>query len=354
MTGTLHYRVIDLSIAVLPPPPFPHPRRMTDFAWIPIAAVTAALVGAAVIRTLLGERFATFGLDRPNDRSMHTRPVPRTGGLGILAGFVVACMLVGPGLPWPLWAGLAMLVAVSVIDDLRSLSAAIRLPLHLVAAGVALTPALSTADPLAFALATLAAGWMVNLYNFMDGSDALAGSQALFGFGAIAAAALAGGDSGLALAAVAVAGAAAGFLLFNAPPARIFMGDAGSTALGLLAAAFGALGTARGLWSPWFPVIAFLPFVFDASATLAMRAARGAKVWEAHREHAYQRLNMGGFGHRNTALLYAGLMAACAVVAVLVRDDGRAALVVLLVVSAALYHRVQRTWSRRPAGPKAP
>lgn len=327
---------------------------MTDLVWIPIAAATAALVGAAVIRTLLGGRFATFGLDRPNDRSMHTRPVPRTGGLGILAGLVAASVLVRPGLPWPVWAGLALLVAVSVVDDLRNLSAALRLPLHLASAGIALSPALSTADPLTFALATLAAGWMVNLYNFMDGSDALAGSQAVFGFGAIAAAALAGGDSGIALAAVSVAGAAAGFLLFNAPPARIFMGDAGSTALGLLAATLGALGAARGLWSPWFPVIAFLPFVFDASATLATRAARGARVWEAHREHAYQRLNMSGFGHRNTALLYAGLMAGCAVIAVLVRDDGRAALAVLLLAFAALYHRVQRAWARRPAGPTAP
>jgi UDP-N-acetylmuramyl pentapeptide phosphotransferase/UDP-N-acetylglucosamine-1-phosphate transferase len=284
---------------------------------------------------------------------MHTQPVPRTGGLGILAGVTAACLVGRPGLPWALWVGLGLLVAVSVVDDLRSLSAGIRLPLHLIAAGIAISPALSANGLLLFALATLAAGWMVNLYNFMDGSDALAGSQALFGFGAIAAAAWAGGDTGLTLAAVAVAGAAVGFLLFNLPPARIFMGDAGSTALGLLAAAFGVLGTARGLWSPWFPIIAFLPFVFDASATLAMRAARGMRVWQAHREHAYQRLNMSGLGHRATALLYAGMMAGCAVAAVLVRDDGRAALAVLLVVFAALYHRVQRTLARRPPPPNA-
>jgi UDP-GlcNAc:undecaprenyl-phosphate GlcNAc-1-phosphate transferase len=125
------------------------------------------------------------------------------------------------------------------------------------------------------------------------------------------------------------------------------MGDAGSTALGYLAGAIGVLGAVRGLWSPAFPVLVFLPFVFDATATLVVRLARGRRVWEAHREHAYQRLNMSGFGHRRTALAYWALMAGCAAVALAVRDDGRLVLAVLLVALACLYHGVQRYWIRR-------
>ena len=98
------------------------------------------------------------------------------------------------------------------------------------------------------------------------------------------------------------------FLAFNVPPARMFMGDVGAVPLGFPAAALGALGIALGRWPAWFPVLVFLPFVADATVTLARRALAGERVFEAHRGHYYQRLWQLGAGHRGTLAVYAALM----------------------------------------------
>jgi UDP-N-acetylmuramyl pentapeptide phosphotransferase/UDP-N-acetylglucosamine-1-phosphate transferase len=158
--------------------------------------------------------------------------------------------------------------------------------------------------------ATFAIAWMINLYNFMDGSDGLAGSMALCGFGAYGIAALCAGDAAFAALNFSVAAAAAGFLLFNFPPARVFMGDAGAIPLGFLAAACGIAGWQRDAWPLWFGGIVFSPFIVDATLTLAKRLVRGDKVWQAHREHYYQRLVQSGWGHRRTLCAEAGLMIA--------------------------------------------
>ena len=108
----------------------------------------------------------------------------------------------------------------------------------------------------------------------------------------------------------------------------MFMGDVGAVPLGLLAAALGGAGVAAGHWAPWFPLLVFLPFLADATATLALRAWRRERVWEAHRSHFYQRLHLAGAGHRGTLALYAADMLACALLAlacVVVRAAGRVA-----------------------------
>jgi len=309
----------------------------------------SALVCVPAIWLILRSPLARSSLDLPNERSLHSNPVPRTGGLGILAAITIASLTFKPSLPWPIWAALAIIVVVSFVDDLQGLRASIRMPLHLIAAVTVAITAFPAASWPFLLLATVTVAWLINLYNFMDGSDGLAGGQAFFGFGTLAIAALEANDPGIAISASIVAGAALGFLLFNFPPARIFMGDAGSTSMGLLAGALGALGVARNLWHPIFPAIAFLPFIFDGSATLLMRMGQGKKVWQAHRDHAYQRLNMSGFGHRNTALLYYGLMLASALVALssLRPDAGWAATACLLIAFALAYGMVQRSWNRR-------
>src|SRR5262249_53435950 len=153
--------------------------------------------------------------------------------------------------------------------------------------------------------AVLAAGvataWMINLYNFMDGSDGLAGGMAAIGFGCYGIAALAGGDYLCATINLVVAASALGFLCFNFSPARLFMGDVGSVSLGFLAAVLDVVGWLRGDWPVWFGIVVFSPFIVDATVTLFKRALRGARVWEAHREHYYQRLVQSGWGHRKTA-----------------------------------------------------
>ncbi|MEI7445864.1 MAG: glycosyl transferase, partial [Burkholderiales bacterium] len=234
----------------------------------------------------------------------------------------------------------------------RGLGAVPRLALHLAAAALAAGTLLADRGPLAVAVATVAVAWMVNLYNFMDGSDALAGTMGTTGFGALAIAATVAGDPALAATCAAASGACVGFLVFNLPPARLFMGDVGSTSLGLLAGTLGLLGWTRGLWSPLLPLIVFMPFVLDATATLLDRARRGCRVWEAHREHAYQTLNLSGLGHARTALAYGTLMTASALLGLVAWRTGHeaAGLAVSVVVHGALWVGVQHRLRRPAAG----
>jgi UDP-N-acetylmuramyl pentapeptide phosphotransferase/UDP-N-acetylglucosamine-1-phosphate transferase len=206
-----------------------------------------------------------------------------------------------------------VVIAISLLDDLRGLSAAVRLAAHLLAATLAAMTLFGGESPLLLAGAVLAIGWMCNLYNFMDGSDGLAGGMALFGFLAYAVAAWLAGSTQFALLNLAVAAAAAGFLTHNFHPARIFLGDAGSVPLGFLAATLGLNGWLQRDWTWWFPLLVFSPFIVDASVTLARRLLAGARVWEAHRDHYYQRLVQLGLGHRGTALAEYAVMAACAI-----------------------------------------
>jgi UDP-N-acetylmuramyl pentapeptide phosphotransferase/UDP-N-acetylglucosamine-1-phosphate transferase len=282
-----------------------------------------AFAVAAALAWLLATRFARFALDQPNARSLHERPVPRTGGVAVLAGIAAATLAFSSGLWLPLGLALALAV-VSLIDDLRALPTAIRLAAHLAAAGFLAWFILSPMHPLELALIALAIAWITNLYNFMDGSDGLAGGMALIGFGAYALAGSLAGDPALAATALAVAAAALGFLLFNFHPARIFLGDAGSIPLGFLAAALGVVGWRDDVWPLWFPVLVFGPFIADATVTLARRALRRERVWQPHRDHYYQRLVRMGFGHRGAAIAGYGLMLVCAAAALLGREQSLA------------------------------
>lgn len=275
------------------------------YSWPGMLVVTvgAALACAAIIQFLLATDLARrLATDIPNDRSLHELPTPRMGGWGMIPVIVVATAFVAHELRFV--AGCALFLAVvSQIDDRRGLPARVRFAAHFVAV-VALVAVYPAAVPF-WALAAIAFFmlWLVNLYNFMDGSDGLAGGMALFGFGGYALAAMTSSQPspGLALASSAVAGAAAGFLVFNYHPARIFLGDVGSIPLGFLAGAFGYWGWREGVWPVWFPGMAFAPFIGDASITLARRVARGEKFWQAHREHYYQRMVRSGIGHGRTA-----------------------------------------------------
>ncbi len=192
---------------------------------------------------------------------------------------------------------------------------------------------------------------MTNLYNFMDGSDGLAGGMALFGFGFYAAAAWLAGDPALLAISATVSAAAAGFLWFNFPPARIFMGDVGSVPIGFMAGAVGLAGWANGAWAPWFPVLVFSPFIVDATVTLLRRALRGERVWRAHREHYYQRMVQLGLGHRNTALLWYALMVAVGVAGLSALGKAMAFKAAMLagwiVAYVGLMAWVDRRWAAR-------
>ncbi len=290
---------------------------MRDLPSVAAAAALAAVGCIAVLACLLKTRLAwRLAVDTPNWRSLHTRPVPRVGGWGVVPAVVGATVVVGGGvrIDYAL-AGMVALAVLSFIDDRRGLPASVRFAVHFIVAGLFVW-ALETGDGLWAMIALgVAIVWMTNLYNFMDGLDGLAGGMALFGFAAYAWAA-AGHASELTVLAAALAGAALGFLLFNFHPAKIFLGDVGSIPLGFMAGALGLYGWRHEVWPLWYPAIVFSPFIADASLTLAKRAVRKEKVWEAHREHYYQRLVRMGMGHRPIALVWYGLMAAAALLGI--------------------------------------
>ncbi len=301
---------------------------------------------------LLKGAMAGAVLDHPNQRSLHTHPRPRTGGLAMMTGVLAAWAAAQTSWGWAMMSMLFFLSAVSFLDDVRGLSVIWRFLAHFVAAGMFV--AVYVLPELGFvgiALAVLAIVWMTNLYNFMDGSDGLAGGMALFGFGFYGVAALLQGDMAFAGLCWSVAAASIAFLLFNFHPARIFMGDAGSIPLGFLAAALGLLGWRVGHWPLWFPMLVFSPFILDASVTLAKRLLRREKVWQAHCEHYYQRLIQMGWGHRRTALAEYVLMALAGVSGTwAIGQDGRIQLSVCIGWGLAYLLAmwlVDSKWSRR-------
>ena len=170
-------------------------------------------------------------------------------------------------------------------------------------------PGLDAALPdwLALGLTLLYIVWMINLYNFMDGMDGFAGGMAVFGFGALAVLGLIGDALTFAISGLVIAAAAGGFLTRNFPPARIFLGDVGSSVLGLLAAAMTLWGAGLGLFPLWVGLLVFSPFIVDATWTLLRRIVNAEPFWRAHRSHHYQRLVLAGWGHRRTVA--AGLSA---------------------------------------------
>ncbi|WP_425434085.1 MraY family glycosyltransferase [Paraburkholderia lycopersici] len=305
-----------------------------------------------MLKSGLAWRLAT---DIPNERSLHVLPTPRVGGLAIVPVAVVLMLVAAPAL-WPAAAGALFLALVSQIDDRRGLSARTRFAAHLAAIIGFLLIERGALAWLWFPVLAVAMAWLVNLYNFMDGADGLAGGMAVFGFGGYAAAALFGPhpEPQFGMAAAAVAGAALGFLVFNFSPARIFLGDAGSIPLGFLAGAFGYWGWRHDVWPIAFAPLVFAPFIADASVTLARRLLQGKKFWEAHREHYYQRMIRSGAGHRTTAILWYGVMLIGTMLAFFLLSLPLLSQCLLLgiwaVVLAALALAIDRRWRRSIAG----
>jgi UDP-N-acetylmuramyl pentapeptide phosphotransferase/UDP-N-acetylglucosamine-1-phosphate transferase len=287
-----------------------------------IAIPVAFIVALVAIEFIRRSPLARILVDRPNERSLHQAPTPRIGGLGLLVGAIAAMAVMG--MSTTSWIAMVAMVlaAISAADDAESLPVATRLATHLGAAALALavigpSAPLSSGGSLGVAfVALLAITWMANLFNFMDGADGQAGSMAAIGFAALALTAHRAGAEDLVVACAAIAAASLAFLVFNFPPARVFMGDAGSVPLGFLAGALGWQGAVRGAWPAWFPALVFSPFIVDATLTLARRLLAGEPVWKAHRSHYYQRLVLGGWSHRRLLLAQWVLMMAAAASAI--------------------------------------
>ncbi len=273
-------------------------------ALIAISALAAAALLTGVIRTIAAGRGV---LDVPNPRSSHGVPTPRGGGAAIVlvttAGLLLlalrgtvrvdlACALAGGGLAVAL---------VGLADDRRSLSAGTRLTVHFVAAVWALAwlgglPPLQVGVHLislgwaGYVLGALGIVWTLNLFNFMDGIDGIAASEAIFIAlaGALLTLVVEGGITGVGFASLLLAAACGGFLLWNWPPARIFLGDVGSGYLGYMIVVLAVAAARDNPAALWVWLILGGAFFVDATTTLARRTLRNERVHEAHRSHSYQ------------------------------------------------------------------
>lgn len=326
-----------------------------------IAAAVALVLSVAGTRGVLSWLERRQILDHPNERSSHTRPTPRGGGLAVttavLAGWMVAAVDDSLGG----WAWMAILAAVvlmasSWLDDRINLPAAPRFLSHAIMVVVLL--GYLPGDALVFqgmlplwvdrVVVALGWVWFVNLYNFMDGIDGITGVEtAGLGLGIAGVALVAGAPLGAVPLALACAAAGLGFLVWNWHPARIFLGDVGSVPLGLLLGGLLVHLAVAGQLAAALILPAY--YLADATITLGRRALRGEKVWQAHRTHFYQRAVQGGKSHAQVSLLVlAGNVAliGCALAAAAVSPWG--GMVAAVAVVAAMLACMQ-VWSKGTA-----
>ncbi|HKY96239.1 MAG TPA: glycosyltransferase family 4 protein [Gemmatimonadaceae bacterium] len=297
------------------------------------------LAAAAILSWLLASRVRLYALDKlldiPNERSSHSRPTPRGGGLAIavtaIGGVIIAAMLrwIDWNLALALSGGAAMIATVGWVDDHRSLSALTRFAVQFLSAGWAMywlggLPSLiigPSSISLGFVgtiLGVIGIVWAINLYNFVDGIDGLAAGEAVT-TGVIGGLILLGmGQSGLAMISLLIAAAAGGFLPLNWAPAKLFMGDVGSGMLGYLFAVLAIASENAGAVPLLIWVLLLGAFVFDATVTLCRRIMHGEKWYHAHHSHAYQRMVQAGRTHAQvsaTVLLINLVLALLAIVA---------------------------------------
>ena len=253
-------------------------------------------------------------LDHPNERSSHSTPVPRGGGLPVVVVFLIAWIypfdiqLMAIAFSWtstaPIIASCTLLAAISWTDDLKSLTPKFRLTIQAlaVAIGIAALPHEASlfggAVPTWLEKAFLFFGWLwfVNLFNFMDGIDGISGVETLgICAGLLLLSSLHELPAAMPWHALTVAAAILGFLWWNRPPARIFLGDVGSVPIGFILGWLLLELALAGYWASALILPAF--YVCDATYTLFRRAFRGEKVWQAHREHFYQKAVQAGRSH---------------------------------------------------------
>ncbi len=284
-----------------------------------LAILMAPLAAALLCRAWLQWARRGAWLDHPGHRSSHTRATPSGGGVGIILALALSVSSAAGEASWPTpyWWLLALalvLMLVGLADDRYNLPARMRLGIYAVCCaallwamgpGVIVHPAIPgwIIWPVSFAGLL----WLLNLYNFMDGLDGLASLQCFLAAGSAALLAFLGGEPTFALFCALLAACQLGFLVWNWPPARMFMGDAGSIPLGFLLGGLALYGAGSGALPLGCWLVLLAGFITDASFTLLARWRRGARLMEAHSEHAYQRLGRHWRSHRAVDFLLIAL-----------------------------------------------
>jgi len=279
-----------------------------------IAPFDLALITGAAVCSWLGSRLlitflASRGvLDVPVTRSSHTAPTPRGGGIAVI-GTVILIGAISGSFPLVILILTGVLALIGWIDDVRSISPLPRFSAQILAVVVALylEPNLATiphADiPMTLGAAILGVGWLwfINLYNFMDGIDGITGVETLsICIGIALVSIIAGTPGDLILPSALIAAAIFGFLFVNWHPAKIFLGDVGSIPLGFVIGWMLISLAQHGAWAA--AIILPMYYLADATITLLRRLMRKEKIWQAHKNHFYQRAHQCGLGHNQIAL----------------------------------------------------
>jgi UDP-N-acetylmuramyl pentapeptide phosphotransferase/UDP-N-acetylglucosamine-1-phosphate transferase len=304
-----------------------------------IFIVMAVALTGSIFLTEVVRRLAI--IDVPNERSSHSTPTPRGGGIGLVAMTILG--LIFSQQIWQLtsWSellfylfGAVLIAIISWVDDIKSLSAKVRFPAHFMAAGIVIAkwgyweyvniPLWGNLylGPFGLLLTIIWIVGLTNAYNFMDGIDGIAGGQALIAGTGWAIIGWIIDDTFIFAIGGLLAASTLGFLFYNWSPAKIFMGDVGSTFLGFSFAVVPVMA-ARSISTPrnFIPLVGFLliwPFVFDTGVTLLRRLSKGENIFQAHRTHIYQRLAIAGYSHQIVSLLYIGLALIGVVLALLI------------------------------------
>lgn len=283
--------------------------------------LVSCVVTVCILRVLLA-RLGNLALDTPNHRSLHETPVPRTGGWALIAGVTSGIVVSGMTLSIGTVFAFLLLFLVSLVDDLRQLGAGLRFAVQTLSVSLLLYSLAPQVEPWLLWPALIFAGvWCINLYNFMDGMDGFAGSMTGIGFATLGIVCALQGATALAGICFLIAICSVAFLYYNWPQARIFLGDAGSTVIGLAAFAVSVLGWRQGVFHWLVPLLVFLPFWLDATVTLIIRVLKRERWWEAHRQHLYQRMALG-FGVKTSLFIELSVMLCTSLVALLLVLSG--------------------------------
>ncbi len=297
-----------------------------------LVVILAMIVSFSLVKYLIQPYAIINILDHPNHRSLHSQPIPRTGGIAIIVTILISFIGILYFVPLNFLPNLMLatvfVALIALADDRWSLPIWIRLCCHLVATlwlmgsgfriesieypnGVwLLLPIVDGIITLFFVI------WMLNLYNFMDGMDGFAAGMTMIGCSTLALLGYQANVNEYVIINGIIVASVLGFWGFNFPPAKIFMGDIGSSSLGFLIAALILWGHQQKLFPLWVAGLIFSPFIIDATMTLLKRVILGEKFWLPHCSHYYQRLVQLGWGHKTTVLSEYGLMLACSISAV--------------------------------------
>ena len=289
----------------------------------------AVIAGLSAVLTFLLVHHLRI-LDVPNERSSHSVPTPRGGGLAIVGGFFFGVSLIhllGDAAQIKtsyfigFLAALLLIAAVSLWDDFRTRGVSIKVTTQFIAIGIVMATGIvidklhlpwigpESVGWFAYPLTLLWIFGLTNAYNFMDGLDGMAGSSAVIASGFFSYIAYQQGSPFIYLAALTLCAATTGFLIFNWPPAKIFMGDVGSTFLGFVFAVMAVIAARydHSHTSLFVVPLLLFHFIFDTVFTFTRRILRGDKVFQAHRTHLYQLLNRLGCSHLTVTLVYSAI-----------------------------------------------